>query len=160
HSGSGWRRPDDDRLPHAQYDAGGVRHRGVAAAGFVRRSPGMRHSSHPLSASGGVVRARCLRVPDPRKSHGLEADDKNAPPGSLTPRALWGLLSPPGEGDFVERPGAELFRGTGYRAPPQRAVELDGRLVVGQCPDDQALEATLGEVATSRGEKAAAKAQP
>src|SRR5262249_4409486 len=67
---------------------------------------------------------------------------------------------PPGEGHLVEGTAAELFRRASYRAAPQRAVELNRRLVVRQSPDDQAFQTALGEVAASRGKKTAAEAKP
>src|SRR4051794_33470008 len=67
---------------------------------------------------------------------------------------------PPGEGHLVEGAGAELFRRASYRAAPQRAVELNRRLVVRQSPDDQAFQTALGEVAARGGKKTAAEAKP
>src|SRR5262249_55494364 len=67
---------------------------------------------------------------------------------------------PPGEGHLVEGAAAELFRRAGHRAAPQRAVELDRRVVVRQSPNDQAFQTALGEVAAGRGKKTAAEAKP
>src|SRR5262245_33183159 len=66
----------------------------------------------------------------------------------------------PGEGDFVQSLNAELLRRARDRTAPQRLVEVDRRLVVGERPHHQALQAALRQVAARRGEETAAEAQP
>ena len=56
-------------------------------------------------------------------------------------------------------PSIEALGGTRNRAAAERAIELDGRIVVGQRPDHQAAQAALGEIAPGRGEQPAAEAQ-
>src|SRR5215510_5102540 len=71
------------------------------------------------------------------------------------------LTSPvPGEGDLVEHAGAEALGGACHRLAAERAVEADGRLVVRQRPDHEALQPALHQVAARRGEQLAAEAQP
>src|SRR5262245_27684526 len=65
----------------------------------------------------------------------------------------------PGEGDLVEGAGAEPFGGPGHRLAAERAIEADGRLVVRQRPDHQALQPALHQVAPRRGEQLAAEAE-
>src|SRR5262249_25265763 len=65
----------------------------------------------------------------------------------------------PGEGDFVEGAGAEPFGGTRHRLAAERPIEADGRLVVRERPDHQALQPTLHQVAPRRGEQLAAEAE-
>src|SRR5262249_48944648 len=52
---------------------------------------------------------------------------------------------------------AERFGRACHGLSAQRAIELDGWLVVGQRPDHQALDAALGEVTPRRAEQAAAE---
>src|ERR1700749_104162 len=70
-----------------------------------------------------------------------------------------GSLVGPGEGDLVERLGAELFRRARHHAAAEGAVELRRRIVVGQRPDHHALEDALQQVAAGRGKGAAAEAE-
>src|ERR1700687_288033 len=65
----------------------------------------------------------------------------------------------PGERHLVERLVAESLGGARNRAAAERAIELDGRIVVGQRPNHQAAQAALGEIAPGRGEQPAAEAQ-
>ena len=71
-----------------------------------------------------------------------------------------GNASLPGVGDLVERLGAEALRGAGDRAAAERAIEFHRRLVIGQRPHHQALQAALHEVLARGGEQATAEAQP
>src|SRR5664280_320698 len=71
-----------------------------------------------------------------------------------------GNASLPGVGDLVERLGAKALRGAGDRAAAERAIEFHRRLVIGQRPHHQALQAALHEVLARGGEQAAAEAQP
>ena len=52
-------------------------------------------------------------------------------------------LSLPGEGDLIERLGAEPLGGARDRAAAERAIEFHRRLVVGQRPHHQALQPAL-----------------
>ena len=65
----------------------------------------------------------------------------------------------PGVGNLVETAFAEPLRGAGHGLAAECAIELHRRIVVGQRPDHQALQAALAEVAARRGEQAAAEAE-
>src|SRR5262245_40490940 len=65
----------------------------------------------------------------------------------------------PGEGDLVEGAGAESFGGAGHRLAAERPIEADGRLVVRERPDHQALQPALHQVAPRGGEQLAAEAE-
>src|SRR5262249_27304940 len=66
----------------------------------------------------------------------------------------------PGEGDLVEGLLAESLRGAGDRAPAERAVKLDGGIVVGERPNHETAQAALGKIAPRRGEQPPSEPQP
>src|SRR5439155_23806066 len=55
---------------------------------------------------------------------------------------------------------SEALRGARHRAAPERAIELDRRIVVRERPYHQAAQAALGEVAPRRGEQPAPESEP
>src|SRR5690606_40722437 len=65
----------------------------------------------------------------------------------------------PGVGDLVERLRPEPLRRARDRAAAERAIEFNGRLVVGQRPDHHALQAALPEILARGIEQAAAETQ-
>src|SRR6266516_2679535 len=81
------------------------------------------------------------------------------PMGEGADRACRNRSAGPGEGDFVEGAGAEPFGGAGHRLAAERPIEADGRLVVRERPDHQALQPALHQVAPRRGEQLAAEAE-
>src|SRR5258708_4481849 len=69
------------------------------------------------------------------------------------------VLSVPGECDLVEDAGSEPFGGACHRLACKRAVKADGRLVVRERPDHQALQPALHQVTPCCGEQLAAEAE-
>src|SRR5262249_53980109 len=162
--------PDDDRMPDAQHAAGRKPDCRLTGAGSV----GLRTMEYFPPKWAPVRRRKCDKRIESRAHsnsgaweviqfewNALQAKKRGRwPPCPSSGRSTASGLSAPGEGDLVERPDAELLGGASHRAAPQRAVELDRRLVVRQCPHDQALEPALREVAARGGEQAAAEPQP
>src|SRR5207247_8748904 len=154
HAGAGRGGPDDDRLSLGQHGPGGVR-----ARRSCRTECGydlvMRHS-HRCHGP----RMRATQYPPPwescAESYGPGLLGRPDKPGDDVLPDGSGL---PGERHLVERLVAEALGGTRNRAAAERAIELDGRIVVGQRPDHQAAQAALGEIAPGRGEQPAAEAQ-
>ena len=65
----------------------------------------------------------------------------------------------PAVGDLVERLCAEAIGRAGDRAAAERAIEFHRRLVVGERPYHQALQAALDQILARGGEQAAAEAE-
>src|SRR5262249_46312186 len=65
----------------------------------------------------------------------------------------------PGERNLVENPSSELLRRLRHHAAAEAAVEVERRLVVGQCPHHHALQPALRQVTLGGREQPPAEAE-
>src|SRR5580698_3921816 len=84
---------------------------------------------------------------------------KSGNDNSAKKRGSGKALVGPGEGDLVERLGAELLGRARHHAAAEGAIKLRRRIVVGERPDHHAFQAALQQVAAGGGEQPAAEAE-
>ena len=130
----------------------------------------------PVPGGVGPMTIACLLLNTLQAAcaqHGLPRRRFNRWRDALSPRWFCGAcrrgfefagevaaVSLPGVGDLIERLGAELLRRARDRAAAERAIEFHRRLVVGQRPDHEALQAALHQILARGGEQSAAEAEP